>query len=115
MVEIIESYSLPTTPVYIIAIIKSANIASIENKILEDLETQKQWQVGKRISYLSSKALLTDESEPIFARANIRPVEKWLEFIENIKERERNGIFEYKLNPIGHDEKPQLGVKLCVL
>lgn len=101
--EVIETFNI--TDYGMLAIISDVEFGIKKGYALKSISSSLFWEVQERIIHSSNEKRFDVETE-IFMHLNIR---------NYVKSKEIQGkYFEYKIEPIGHNEKPKIGDLLFV-
>lgn len=109
-----ESYALAT--IGVIIELQHAQNGLPQGTILTSVESNLSWEVASRIIFSHAADVqkqFTNESTQ-FVHCLIRPVEKIPGAIAGVVEKESKGIFQYRVIPYGHNQKPVKGEKLAI-
>lgn len=114
-IEVIDSWSLSSQG--IIAELKYQGNGLPKDTRLKSILTGQQWIVTSRVLFnhvLDEQKRFSSEVENIMS-LSFSTVEKMEKSGRNILMKEELGIYQYKLDPEGHSEKPERGGQLEVI
>ena len=107
--EAITENSFKLTGIGIVVDLKHSENGLSKNTELISKKSGLTWTVIARVLFdhaLREQRMFDSESTE-YMRVSFKTVEDMQKSIDGIKEREEQGIYQYYLKPIGHDQKPQ--------
>ncbi|MEP0265687.1 hypothetical protein [Dokdonia sp.] len=108
--------SFKITGIGILLELKHNQLGLAESTKLISEKSGKIWIIKTRVLFdhaVDEQQIFKIESTN-YMHLNFRSVEKKQASIERVKERESNNIYQYLVEPIDHNEKPEQGEKLKI-
>ena len=108
--------SFTITGIGIILELKLNQAGLAESTELISKKSEKVWRIKTRVLFnhaVHEQQIFEIESTN-YMHLNFRSVEKRQASIERVKERESNNIYQYLVEPIDHNEKPEQGERLKI-
>jgi hypothetical protein len=116
LVTIHETWNLSFQKEMIVEIQHSLN-GLIPGTVLKSQEAKHRWKVVNRICFLQAKnqKRFNGEHEKYLHFSFHSPAgENTDKFQRDMETKESNGIYQYTIEPLGHDAKPRLGEVLAI-
>ncbi len=114
--DVIVFDSFKITGFGIIASLKVGTRSTLSGSIIMSQESGREWLVESKIIETTDLDISTldDDESIVYSHLNFRTWENRENVIESIKIRNENGIFQFKLQGINHDDKPIKGESLTI-
>jgi hypothetical protein len=109
MAKIYVHNSFLTTGMGIIAVMQHNQTGLLKGSRLFSLKTNLSWEIISRIffDHTMDEQIRFDIENIDYMNLSFKSTENRESSFRNILENEKQGIFQYRIKPIGHDKKPE--------
>src|SRR5689334_16082034 len=109
IIQVIESWN--TTTFGVIAELAHYLEGLPSGLIIKSTTTSEEWRVKQRVLYYHTfgKQRKFDVEAITYVHASFAGPENLFSSAKNILDKEEQNIFEYRLQPVGHNAKPKIG------